>query len=348
MKNIKLANLKERDLFYFGERVEPYFVTWITISGMQDIKRSIKLFDVKSVVRWLQVNDYLYQFVSDLSDIEKEITKKLKHESGRYVDHLIKDCLKSGEKLQKQSIYFGQTAKDLIAREEMAEEILEYTKAATQYTVYYQITFFERSIMRLAQKIVKRYAKSEQATRQLLDLITVADRLTAVEYEQDDFLRLAISNQKEKDALAEKHAKKYGWLSIRYFLGESWTKNDVLARLNGVDEAYAKSELAARLSHRQERESLISEATRKFSIKDKKIVRQIRQLVFLRTQRGDFFHESAYHVRPLLDKIAVELSVEYADLLHLSGEEVALALKGEIDYLERVTKRKKSFLIYHD
>jgi len=152
----------------------------------------------------------------------------------------------------------------------------------------------------------------------------------------------------ERETLAERHAERYGWLSIRYFLGQAWTKNDVLNRLRGVDRNLAKHELQNKLSHRRERELLIKEAVNRLSVKDKKIVQQIRQLVYLRTQRGDFFNETAYYVRPLLDRIAAELNVSYLDLLNLPAKEMALALRGKIDYLEIISKRQKNFLIYHD
>jgi len=154
---------------------------------MQNVKKSIQLFGIKSVIRWLQINDYLYQFVSDLKEIEKEITKKLKQAGGGYVGGLIKNCLKAGKKLQKQSVSFGRVAKSLTSREEMAKAILKYEKAVHDYTIYYQITFFERPVMRLGQEIVEKYADNELARRQLLNLISAADRLTAAEHEQTDF-----------------------------------------------------------------------------------------------------------------------------------------------------------------
>jgi len=347
MGKIKLENIKEKDLFYFGERIEPRLVTSFTIDGMQNVEKSVELFGIKSIVRWLQVNDYFYQFEADLKNIDKEITKKLEHTRGDYVDRLIGGCSKAGKTLQTESIHYGRLAKKIKSRSELAKAILGYERAMLDYCVYYQTTHFERSVKQLAEVVVKKYASGENG-RELLNLITAADKLTGAEHEKDDFYKLALVPKNKKEKLAARHAKKYGWLAIRYFLGNPWTKQDILGRLKKMNLEQAKKELDKSLLHRNEREKLISQAIKNFGSKDKKIIKQIRGLVYLRTKRGEFFHESSYQVRPLLKKIASVLKIKYEDVLHLTASEMVSALREEINYLKIIRERQQGFLIFHD
>lgn len=77
MKNDILANLKSENLTYFGYRIEPFFVPYLTISGMQNEKKSLEIFGFSQTARWLQLNYYYYQFTSDLLKIEKAAKNKL-------------------------------------------------------------------------------------------------------------------------------------------------------------------------------------------------------------------------------------------------------------------------------
>lgn len=316
---------------------------------MQDRKKSIKLFNIKSIVRWLQVNDYFYQLTSDLLAIEKEITKNIRRFGGQYVSRLVEGCLGAGKILQKRSVFLGKMAEFFTTKEEIIRAILEYEKVVLDYTVYYQITFFEDPVMRLSQEMVNKYVKGDKlACQQLLDLITISYRLTEAEKEQDDFLRIAIRDKNRRKELVEKHAKKYGWLSIRYFIGDAWTAKDVLGRLRGISKKEAEIQLRNKLVIREQNKKMISQTIAGFNIEDRRIIKQVRQLVFLRTQRVDFLNETAYHIRPLLNRIARELGVVYNDLLHLNIREIALALRGEINYLELIKRRKSNFIIYYD
>ena len=181
-----------------------------------------------------------------------------------------------------------------------------------------------------------------------MNAVFISDHLTETEYEQDDFLRLACAPETKWDNLAKKHSDKYGWLAIRYFIGDRWTKEDILARLSETNKERAKIELENRLNGRKERELGIEKVISNFSDNDKVIINQIRKSIFIRTKRGEYFHESAALIRPFLDKVAQELGVTYMELISLSSPEIIKALRGEIDYKKCIKNRQESFLIYHD
>lgn len=343
-----LHNIKEEDLTYFGERAEPYFASHAIISGMQNSDRSMELFGVRSTVRWLQLNYFFYQFTEDLLREEEEITKKIRQNGNHYVDGLIDQCIQAGNTLVEESVRLGDSAHSLITKADMAKAILDYYRAASSYTIFYQLTFFDRPEMALAEEVAGKNSTNKQDASKILHQISLVDRPTAAEYEQDDFLMLAIAPEKDRDVLAEQHAQKYGWLSVRYFLGDTWTKEDVLKRLAGVSREQSKRDLEDRLAHRQEREIELNGIIKNFSGEDREFVKQLRKVIYLRTQRGDFIHESAARVRPLMQKIADDLNVTYLELINLSAPEIARALNGDDNYRRHIENRNNNFLIFHD
>lgn len=340
----ELENIKKDDLNYFGERVEPYFVSHCIISGMLDKVNLKKIFDWNIGVRWLQVDNYFFQFKRDLEKLEIELENKLKNEGKGYVTFLLKNCIKYGDHLIKISKKLSQQKyKD---NTELGSAIEKYFSAIKKYSIFQSLALFEKPEMQIAQEIAQKYSKTKEDSEKLLELITAPSKNTDSEDEQDDFFRL--SSFKDRKKGAEKHAKKYGWLSIRFFLGNPWTTEEVLVRCKNITPKDAKKELEKRLIRRKEKEELINKAISNFNKEDIDQVKQIREIVYLRTKRAFYFSESAYYIKPLLNQISHALGITYEDLLHLSVSEIVNSLKQNLDYKKHIKQRKKRIIIYHN
>lgn len=302
-----------------------------------------KILELKSGVRWLYTNNYFFMFKADLSQIKVEVRENFRQKGKNYANSLIKRCLEHGNKLVSVSKAI-QKKSEKIDKNKMHQLLNEYITTASNYMIFQNIALFEDSIAEITQELVRKYAKSDQETIKLTDLITTPSKLTAAENEMDDFLKICTKENPSK--LLEDHAKKYGWLSIRFFVGVPWTKEAVISRQK--DNDVAKQELESRIEHRKNVEKNISSAIKIFDRKDNEIVKLIRDIVYLRTQRTDFFQESSYYVQPLVKSIAKELGVTYSELLYLSGPEVLDALQGRLNYLDTIKKRKTGFLVVFD
>jgi pyruvate,water dikinase len=344
----ELENLKKEDVVYFGERIEPYMISHLLIgSGMLDKKATKDIFDLNQLVRWLQVNYLFYQFSDDMEKQEAEIKNNFSFKGLNYVEELVKKCMLFGNELQEKCKKLSTESLSTENREELAKMMEEFLKVESKYTVFYNITQFEGPATDMAKSLVKKYSKSENEFEELFSTISVSNRETVVEEEQKDFLILASSGVSNREELADKHARKYGWISLRFFLGDPWKAEDVLNRLNNISREEAKKELEKRLSKRLEKEEKIELLTKNFSAEDKKIVDKVREIIFVRNQRADFFHESGYHIRPLLSKVAFVLNVSYNDMLNLCVPEIISALRGNLDYKKHIEARKNNFLIYY-
>jgi phosphohistidine swiveling domain-containing protein len=322
-------------------------ISHLLIGGMLDKRATKEIFDLDTLVRWLQVNYFFYQFNNDLKKQEEEIKDRFSSKGLDYVSELVKKCMVFGNELQEKCKELS--AKSLLTenREDLANLMEEFFDVERKYTVFYNITQFEGPATDIAKNLVKKYSKNEKEFEELLSAISVSNKDTVVEEEQKDFLVLASSDVLDKEELADKHAKQYGWISLRFFLGEPWRTEDILNRLSNISKEEAKNELEKRLNKRLEKEEKIKVLTKDFSVDDKKVVDKIREIIFVRNQRADFFHESGYHIRPLLLKVAISLNVSYNEVLNLCVPEIVLALRGKLDYKKHIEERKKNFLVYY-
>ncbi|MFH1275848.1 MAG: PEP-utilizing enzyme [Candidatus Woesearchaeota archaeon] len=342
--NINIDKIKEKDLVYFGERIEPYFASSIIIRGMLNRDNLNRILELKTGVRWLYTNNYFFIFKADLSQIRNEIEENFRKKGKIYAHSLIRRCIEQGNKLMATSKKIQKEVKTGIDKNKMSELLSEYIIAASNYMIFQNIALFEESVAEITEDLVRKYSKNDKEAMKLTDLITTPSMLTATEREKDDFLKICI--KEDNDKMIATHIKKYGWLSIRFFVGEPWTKKDVINRLN--DKNVAKEEIAKRKEHRKNVEKMTSLAIERFNTQEKETVKLIRDIVYLRTQRTNFFQESSYYIQPLVKLIAAELRVKYSELLFLSGDEVISALQNQFNYLSTIEKRKTGFLVVFD
>lgn len=344
---MEINKIKNYDLVYFGERIESYFASSIIIRGMLNKKNLHEILEWKAGVRWMYTDNYFFMMKKDLIDVQLTITDKFKVQGAVYAKKLIGNCFEFGEALIKNSKQIGSEAKKKnLKRKDMHNLLEKYIVSSGQYMIFQNIALFEEPIAKLSLELVKKYAASEVEENNLLHLITTSSELTVAEKEQDDFLKLCMN--KSRNISASIHAKKYGWLALRFFVGKPWEQRDVLKRAQGIESSIAKKNLAIKNKLRKEKEEKIRKATANFSKKDVGLVTLIRDIVFLRTQRTDFFQESSFYVYELMQKIAKELAVYYDDLLYLSAREVLLSLNEEFNYLKIIKERKKRFFVFFD
>lgn len=345
---MEINEIKNKDLFYMVERIEPYFASSIIIRGMLDKKNVNNVLKWQSGVRWLYADNYFLAIKTDLQFIQKELEKKFRKNGGEYADGLVKKCFEYGNKLLNTAKKIeNQSTKNNLNRAEMRRLLGLYLEAASRYMIFQNIVLFENPIAKLADALVKKYATNKTQSAELLSLITTSSQPTATEKERDDFLKICLTKNKNNLA-ARRHARKYGWLSLRFFIGQPWSEKEVMSRLKTIKMEAAKNELKARIAQRQIIEESISSAIEKFNRKDRELVGLIRDIVYLRSQRTDFFQESSFYVLTLIKKIAKELGVSYEDILYLGAPELLLALNRRIDYRAIITKRKRGFVVFFD
>lgn len=347
----KVPDISNDNLIYFGERVEPYFASAMVAGGLVNKMNLERVFGLHTPARWIQVNQDLFNVKSDVEQLVQEVRGKIKADGKPYVDKLVSDCFKAGEKLLKatQDVQMRASQENL-SEEDLALLLEEYYREASEYCIYYNIAFFDKPEMEIAERLAEKYAPTDEDKKEIYELITSPSRETDAEREQDDFLRLCIclqENPENIERLAAEHASKYSYLVIRFFIGNPLSKEDVLARLDACDKTTAAEMLQKRIDHRKEIKEDLETLFLKIDPQDKTLIQQIRDIVFLRSQRADFYHNSAGIVQPLVKRIAAKLGVSYDELLYFHPQEVIHALRGKFNIHTDLSNRKQNILIYH-
>ncbi len=346
-----IPDFPDEEYLYFGQRVEPYFASSIVAAGIPDLKNLERNFDLHNPVRWIQPGEYFFIVKSDYEKLHKEILEKIQTGGLRYINKLYKMCRSSGNKLisfsQKNLSKFEKSEK---TNEQLANFLFEYFERAFDYCTSYNIAFFEKPELEIAESLSKKYAKDEAEQKEIFDLITSPAQLTSYELEQDAFLEMRIDlgdDMKNLQQRAEAHAKEYGWLSIRFYVGRAWTTEQVVDRLRAITVETATALLRDRKAHRAQTHENMKKFSEKLDRQDSRLAQQIREVVSLRTQRADFIWNSSYFVQPILDAIAKVLKISYDDLLNFTTPEIVLALRGEYDVHAHISARKEAIVMYH-
>ncbi len=352
----EIPDVKNEDIVYFGQRIEPYFASAIVVGGLIDEAGLIKKFKLNKPVRWfVRTSDsekHNYDFFnvkSDIDDFTARVKEKIKRENIDYINTILTDCIISGNNLVKFAGDLRKSFSGDLEKRVSGEVIAKFYEQAKDYCVYYSIAFFEKPEMEITRELAEKYSKSEEEKNIVLELLTNPNQLTATDKEQEDFLKLAIhkfKTEKEKQRLAAKHADKYGWLAIRFFIGDWWSKEDVLQRLESQARDKALQAFTERSKRRHERERRIGQLIKRFTNEERMLAKQIRTIVFLRTERADFFNHASAIFKPFLVSAARHLGVSYHDLLYFSPLEVRDALHGKFDIQSKLGDRKKESLIY--
>jgi len=344
----KFPSISNKNIVHFGYRAEPFFTSYMIGGGLTNQENLNKYFDLNHPPTHIFVNFEMFNITSNTEAFSKELSKKLLQTNKTYVNNIIKNCLRTGEHLLKISKQISQKANSKkLSISQMAILLNKYTETAYNYCGYYAIAWFEKSETELAKIIAKKYSKNKNQENNIFKLITSPSKLTTAEKEQDDFLKLAGQNPKTWEKKSEQHAKKYGHLSVRYFIGDPWTKTDVLNRLLNINRKHVVKLLKERISHRKQIDYDLKILFKQINEKDKVQIKQIRNIVFLRTQRADFYHYSSFYMQPLVKRIALHLKIEYKDLLNFSPIEIISALKGKYDVKPHIKPRRQCLVTYH-
>lgn len=353
MKNAnKFPQLKNSDITYFGYRAEPYLASGYIGVGLSDKKNNLKYFGLKNTLCLIQVNYDFFNYKPAMEKFSKELLKKIKKSDKKYIDTVVKQCLNSGQKLLKLSEKVGKTVLNTNPNStELVKLLKSYSECAYEYCVFYIVAWFEKPERELAERLAEKYVSGINSKEKILSLICTPSRETAAEYEQDDFLKMCSKKSLPKKfflKLCESHARKYGWLSIRYFIGKPWTTHDVFERAKNIKHSDAEKQYKERLLNRQKTHTKLVKILSQMSLKDRNLVKQIRDIIYLRTQRSDFFHYSNYFVLPLFKKIAASLNINYEDLLYFSPDEVVAALENKFELKKNFNERRSCLVAFFD
>lgn len=353
-----IPDIPNDDIVYFGQRTEPLFPISLVGGGLVDAANLKRTFGIDEPVGWIShVADesrHLYDFFNIKSELDRflaAVRSAIVEKGAEYIDGLVAECSAAGESLvalaAKQAASTPDASK--LTAAPLADHIEEFAAAAKSYCIFYTIAFFEKPEMDIVRDLVGRHARSDDEQASLFAAVATADKRTDTDLEQEAFLLLAsqhFSTVEERRDAAAAHAAAFGWLGVRYFLGHWWAAQDVLERMDRLSPDAAKEMARDRDTARERNEQRVDDFKRSLDPHDAYLVDQARTMVYLRTQRADYFHHACAIVKPQVERVADVLGVSYHDLMHCTPDEVVAALRGEFDVGTQLEARKNDIVAY--
>lgn len=329
MKN-NFPNFKQSELSYYVWRNQPYFAFSTIIEGQNNIKTITKYLGLKTGIGMLQINGDFYCIKKDLGKFTAEFERKIKSANKSYGPSVVKKCFSRGEHLVATSRkIYSLTKNKHLTEKQLIANIRTFYQEAKTYCAFYLVAWFDAPGKALAEKLAKKYSSTQAEEKHLFELITSPSQETAAEHEQLDFLELCSKNFSGKvlQKQTAKHAQTYGWLGVRYFLGKPWSTEDILSRVKQQKAQTAQKQLAELLEHKSKIKEAIHKLNKKLTPEERTTVAYIRDVVFLRTQRANYFHLASYYLLPLIGQVAQKLNLKPEEVLSFTPMEVCSALK---------------------
>lgn len=194
----------------------------------------------------------------------------------------------------------------------------------------------EKIIEATIQKIVEKDIKSEK--EKALHLFTSSHVPTEGTKELINLCKIS-----ETENISEnitKHLQQFGWLSFTKFVGEPWTFELILQRMQNVDKNVRLE--YEYIKNKQETQELITKYN--ISLSDQKIIWIAKEVSYFRSYRLDVYTKAGYNIKNLLAVIAEKLEINVTDVVFLTYTEIVLLLQSEENAdRSEIAKRKNNF-----
>ncbi len=352
----EIPKIDNDNIVYFGQRTEPFLASSLILRGLEDVEVLSQAMQLTHPVPWFkhiadhEKHNYDFFNVLDKRDqFAVQVRKKIETEGKEYIDNLIKDCESAGEDLVKlsESLLVEKDLEALLTND-LCEKIGVFADRASTYSAWYTIAFFEKPEMDIVDRILREHASTEQEYESWFEAATCSSRSTDTDRERKHLLDLVLLRKENIDERIREHVRSFGWLGVRYFVGSWWTEGDVKARLKLLSYEEAVQALKEDEAHKDQVDHSLRRMQEIMTSEDMQMVYQVRDIVYLRTQRADYFHHACALMQPLFREAAKRLNISYHDILYFEPSEVTEALQGKYDHQAELLERKRDMLCYSD
>ena len=339
INNTQQLNLDQNNIQYFLERDEKPLIACIIANAFCDSQLMLEFFQTSKAQSVIQFNKDFFQFKDKLIEFQDAIKENIKQT--KFIQNFSNECHKEGKRLIR-------LAKQLKKSEDSKKAWLEYEKAAKRYCVFVATTAFEVPLTELAKEIANKHSLFKYQEEKIINIITHPRTLTKAEEEQDDFLILCSkTNQINFEELIQEHKRNYSWMALRHFQGVPWSTNDIIQRVEDFKKTMQdpKQLLETRRKNRKDAEQRVRAFKTKCTRKEQDQIDDIQEIISLRTQRAEYFIESSFHILPVLNKLAKDLSLTFQEIMHLKTSELETLDFNQMIHLAK--ERRTGFFIFH-
>ncbi len=258
------------------------------------------------------------------------------------LEDLGKRWIVEGESLTEVSRQYNETDYSEYDDEALLKDVLEWhrlmrrmsTAITLPIVVQDELAVILERLLRergLNSEIADRYYRSfvfpdreSISTHEMVNFYTIASKLKSEDVNKDTVREYHDDSSWLQEAL-QSHLDEFAFVPARWFVGDGWTVEDLLIRLEALDW---KEDFNARITEitsvtvqeTAETARIMDELS--FTDDERLLIRLIKDIVYIRTFRTDMMNRSGYLVRPLLNAVADKFEITHDQIIQLSWWEL--------------------------
>lgn len=334
-----------RKFNWFVENTEIY-------ASMKDYQNKLLGFDI-ATQNYLCLNGDEYSLNTDFDILCNKLEKYFKNDNN-FFDKFAKIEFDIVEKIKDYLTYLENKDLKILSFKELYEEFDRFNKLYIESFIPGMTRPEDYLIYALERELIQTEFNKEEI-ESIFSKISTCPNYFPLSYSEEplDLLKIALEIKKGNNVekLIDEHVSKYSWIKGPVeFEDTSFTKEDYVARLDNLINTNVEEKIEninkVRKNNDIEYEAILKRY--KFSDKAKKLIKSIRDFIFLRTYTTEYSDHLFYIGRHTIFKeIADRTNINSQDLIMLNDTEILNILnnKGKItDEIKNILKeRKKGF-----
>lgn len=334
-----------RKFNWFVENTEIY-------ASMKDYQNKLLGFDI-ATQNYLCLSGDEYSLNTDFDILCNKLEKYFKNDNN-FFDKFAKIEFDIVEKIKDYLTYLENKDLKILSFKELYEEFDRFNKLYIESFIPGMTRPEDYLIYALERELIQTEFNKEEI-ESIFSKISTCPNYFPLSYSEEplDLLKIALEIKKGNNVekLIDEHVSKYSWIKGPVeFEDTSFTKEDYVARLDNLINTNVEEKIEninkVRKNNDIEYEAILKRY--KFSDKAKKLIKSIRDFIFLRTYTTEYSDHLFYIGRhTILREIANRTNINDQDLIMLNDTEILNILnsKGKItDEIKNILKeRKKGF-----
>ena len=334
-----------RKFNWFVENTEIY-------ASMKDYQNKLLGFDI-ATQNYLCLNGDEYSLNTDFDIVCNKLEKYFKNDNN-FFGKFAKIEFDIVEKIKDYLTYLENKDLKILSFKELYEEFDRFNKLYIESFIPGMTRPEDYLIYALERELIQTEFNKEEI-ESIFSKISTCPNYFPLSYSEEplDLLKIALEIKKGNNVekLIDEHVSKYSWIKGPVeFEDTSFTKEDYVARLDNLINTNIEEKIdnINKVRKNNDIEYEVTLKKYKFSDKAKKLIKSIRDFIFLRTYTTEYSDHLFYMGRhTILREIANRTNINDQDLIMLNDTEILNILnnKGKItDEIKNILKeRKKGF-----
>lgn len=301
---------------------------------------------------FIYLNGEVYYDLKEVEKFRKKILKMINKKED-FLLELAKKCEKEGNKITDFTKKINKLNLKELSYDELMKLFKKYFKITSHYIPFLMFPIVvERIYDKKIKDILAQKLEKNKAEEYLSKLI-FPEKQNRDYYERINFFNIAMEYQKKGKIdktvkiKIKNHLEKFSGFGHRYGFGKIWTENDIIARLNAYDAKNPFKEKEKMIKNREKNKGMTEKIFQKIEAPEnfKKMVKIIKEYVYLRTLRTEICSLSFADMNPLFKEIGKRNGLDFEHINYSTYQEI---INKKFKSKNIIQQRKQKFAFIHN